>query len=160
MKRINEFKHIGFLAVLVAFGLGASWNVAEAAPCRACQKILALKDEYRKSQDEKGSAHDEVAHKINAVIATVKRQADGGVEPPVVDAIIEIMRVDKDRWFRQLFVEMNLSLFKDNRELFSKRLKKLPAREAKEISEDIDIKFAEMEFGQDRKEVLPKSSGK
>lgn len=144
----------GFALFLVPL-LGV--NFAEAKPCAECKKILALKDEYVNTQAQPGLAHDQSANKITAIIQSARRQADGRLSDPMIDAIVEILRVEKDSWFRQLFVEKNLTMFKDNREQIGARLGRIPKAEAEDIQEDIDIKLHEMEFGNDPKTPRKKS---
>lgn len=130
--------------------IATSLPSASAAPCRECRKIKALESEYARTSKIEGLDHDKVANQITEIIGSMRKRADGTVDNQMIDAIIAILRLDrKDRWFRQLFVEKNFSFFKDNRAAFAERLKKIPSDEAAEINADIDIKFREMEKGND-----------
>lgn len=130
---------------MIFFASGA----ALARTCEGCKQLNALHKEFVDTVGKDDQIHYPFVRKVAAAIGKLKKKADGTLDNQQIDTIIVFMNDERNRIHRQMLVEKNHILFKDNRKLFAQRLKAKPVSDGTMVMKDIDVVLDEYEFGQD-----------
>jgi hypothetical protein len=139
------------VAVFVAVDCSLFIQNAEAAvrTCQGCKELLALKEKFVATRDKGIDSHYPQVEKVADAIGKLKRQADGMLDKQQVEAVIEMLDLEKNREYRQLLVEKNITLFRDNHDLLVDAAKKNTVAGATAVLKDVDIVIREYAVGQD-----------